>query len=735
MGAERGGDRGAARRGRGSEPLRRWFVSCPRGLEELLADEIRECAGAEARVLGGGVGFDGTLEQGYLVCLHSRLGSRVIALLTEVDAADAARLHDGVADQPWESHLPPGASLAVDFSGTSSSLRNTLFGARCVKDGVVDRLRALTGARPDVDLQAPDVRIVARLQRDRVTLGIDVSGEALHRRGYRTGTGAAPLKENLAAAMLLRAGWPQAAARGAPLFDPLCGSGTLLIEGATMARRQAPGRRRAIGAQRWLGHDAALWQRLVVATDAGAGPARAAIIGADADGRVLERAAANAAAAGVAADIVLHDREVGDWDGLRGLDAEDGVLVCNPPYGERMGSLASLLPVYGRLGDAVRERLPGWRAAVLTVDGPLVAALGAGFERGYKVFNGGIECRLLVRDPARRAARAARAERAGAQQHVAPEPLGEGARMFANRLEKNLRRLKGWLGNAGTDCYRLYDADIPEYAVAVDRYGEWVHVAEYAAPSSVDPAIAEARLRDVQRALTEVLGVPPAHIAVKQRSRQRGSAQYERLARENHFILVREGAARLRVNLRDFLDTGLFLDHRPVRRMLARMAAGKSFLNLFCYTATATVQAALGGARASTSVDMSATYLDWAQRNFEQNGMAAAAHELLQADCVQWMEHETRRWDLVFLDPPSFSNSKRMHGTLDVQRDHPALIRAALGLLAPGGTLVFSTNRRGFRLETEALPGLAVRDVSAASCDPDFNRPRLPHRVFLMQPA
>lgn len=733
-------------RAAGGEPGEyRFFASCARGLEELLATDLRTHAGVEPRVAVAGVQFTATLAEAYRLCLWSRIASRVFVQLAEIPAADAPQLLAGVTDQPWELHIPPGATFAIDFSGTSTTLRNTLFNARCVKDGIVDRLRALTGARPDVDVRAPDVRVSARLHRDRVTLGIDLCGDALHRRGYRGGTGAAPLKESLAAAVLLRGDWPRIAAAGGMLFDPACGSGTLLIEGAAMAQRQAPGLTRDLAAQRWPGHDRAAW-------DAACAEARAQqldiaalprLLGADADGRVLGHARENAGRAGVAAAIHFEQAPLARVDTVLDGGAEAGLLVCNPPYGERMGEVAALKPLYADLGRLVRERASDWNVAILTVDGPLVEALGLRFTRRYKVFNGAIECCLLVRDPERARRREARtearlealaaAEEAGIAELSAP--LGEGARMVANRLQKNLRRLQPWLRTGATDCYRVYDADIPEYAVAIDRYGDWVHIAEYAPPASVDPARAEARLKDVRAAVLKVLGVAPGRIVLKQRTRQRGKQQYERLARDNNFLEVREGRARLLVNLRDFLDTGLFLDHRAVRRQFGALAAGKRVLNLFCYTATATVQAALGGAQSSVSVDMSATYLDWARRNLTLNGFAPAAHELVQADVLTWLRQETRRWDLIFLDPPSFSNSKRMTGTLDVQRDHAGIIRLALARLAPGGTLLFSTNRRGFRLDAEALGGLAIEDLTAASLDPDFDRPRVPHQVFRIAPA
>lgn len=393
--------------------------------------------------------------------------------------------------------------------------------------------------------------------------------------------------------------------------------------------------------------------------------------------------------------------------------------------------------LYAALGRLAHEQFEGWRVAILTAEGPLEDAPGLRWRRRYRVRNGALDCCLLVCEPQR--ARTPRAQRSPPDEAAVPaapalparaHQPGPGAEMFANRVRKNLRRLKGWLTSSGTTCYRVYDADIPEYAVAVDRYEDWLHVAEYAPPATVDPEVARARLEDVRAVLPDVFGVPAQQVVVKTRERQRGARQYQRLARENHFLPVHEGPARLLVNLRDFLDTGLFLDHRPARRMVAAAARGKRFLNLFCYTGAVTVAAGLGGVRASTSVDLSATYLDWARRNLEANGLQPAQHELVRADCLRWLAAQSARWDLVFLDPPSFSNSRRMDDTLDVQRDHVALIRAAVGVLAADGQLLFSTNRRGFRLDAAALADLAVEDLTARSIDPDFAREPPPHRLY-----
>jgi 23S rRNA (guanine2445-N2)-methyltransferase / 23S rRNA (guanine2069-N7)-methyltransferase len=299
--------------------------------------------------------------------------------------------------------------------------------------------------------------------------------------------------------------------------------------------------------------------------------------------------------------------------------------------------------------------------------------------------------------------------------------------MFANRLRKNLKHLGRWLKRENIHCYRLYDADMPEYALAIDVYeGEkrWVHVQEYEAPKSIDPQKAQARLHEALDVIIDLLEIPREQLFLKVRRQQKGSAQYEKLSSSREFHEVHEGGCRLLVNFSDYLDTGLFLDHRTTRGMLAGLAAGKRFLNLFAYTGSATVHAAMGGAVATTTVDMSRTYLDWAQRNMKRNGFNGEKHEFIQANCLEWMDKAAgkQRYDLIFLDPPSFSSSKRMDNTFDVQRDHVSLLRKTVKLLAPNGTLIFSNNLRSFKLDREELKELQIEDISRATLPKDFER-------------
>jgi len=721
-------------------PQLKFLASAPRGLSDLLARELKSCGASELRERSTGVAFTGTLESAYRACLWSRTANRVFLELASFEASDAEGFHAAVRRLDWTAQLAPGATLACDFSGRHPAITHTHFGALKLKDGIVDALREATGSRPDIALERPDVRVHAHAHGTRLTVAIDLAGESLHRRGYRGAAGEAPLKENVAAGMLLRAGWEALAAQGAEFLDPLCGSGTLCIEAALIALDRAPALTRDyFGFLGWGGHDAPLWERLraEALARARAGEAGSATMdGRDRDAHAIRTARENAARAGVAARVQLEVGALAEAAPLEGRDpGRPGLLATNPPYGVRLEDREGARAVHRELGAVLRARFGGWSAAVLTGAPELGMELGLRAYRTHTLWNGSIECRLL------------RIE-VGPQSEREPGTLGKGvahlkdtsgARMFANRLTKNLKRLRAWAGRAGVSCYRLYDADMPEYAFAIDLYRtldpeeDWLCVQEYAAPAEIEREAVQRRRGEVLASLPGVTGVAPERIRVRTRRRTPRGEQYDKLAALERFHLVAEAGLRFRVNFDDYLDTGLFLDHRLTRARLRAAAGAKSFLNLFAYTGAATVYAAAGGARASVSVDLSRTYLEWAQENLSVNGLAGPVHGFVQADCREWLAaaaERQARFDLIFLDPPTFSNSKRMEGVLDIARDHPQLIDASARLLAPGGLLVFSTNAQRFRLAGELSGRYSVADVSAATLPEDFARnPRI-HRCY-----
>lgn len=717
-----------------------FFITCPKGIEGLLLDELRALGAESAKETLAGVSVQGSLELGYRICLWSRLANRVLLILDRFPATDAAALYAGVEQIDWAGHLRADGSLLVDFTGHLPGVDNTHFGALRVKDAIVDRLRTADGARPSIDKVSPDLRINVHCRNSEVQLALDLSGQSLHQRGYRLQQGAAPLKENLAAAILIRAGWPALAQQGAALADPMCGSGTFLVEAGLMAADIAPNlHRQHWGFSNWLQHAPELWQPLLSEAQSRAEAGLAGrplwIRGYEADPRLLQPLRNNIQRAGLSEWIKVYQGELATF-APNPDRAQTGLIVCNPPYGERLGETASLVYLYQKLGEVLRSTCTGWQAAIFTGNPELGRRMGIRSHKQYSLFNGALPCKLLMMDlqPERYITGAApdarRVESAGAS--GAPEPaarLSESAQMFANRLKKNLKTLGKWARQQNISCYRLYDADMPEFAVAIDLYGDWAHVQEYAAPASVSEEKAQARLQDVLVALPQVLGIADSQIVLKQRQRQTGKQQYERMARKGEFMEVSEGQVKLLVNLTDYLDTGLFLDHRPLRLRIASEAQGKRFLNLFCYTASATVHAAVAGARRTTSVDLSKTYLDWARRNLSLNGLSDL-HQLVQDDVMAWLEQDRNEYELIFIDPPTFSNSKRLDDVFDVQRDHVQLLDMAMARLAPGGVVYFSNNFRRFRLDPELAERYRVEDISAQTLDRDFQRNSRIHRTW-----
>ncbi len=698
-----------------------WFATCPKGVESLLASELLALGAADARETVAGVHFAGPRAVAYRACLWSRLANRVLWPVADVAAADGDTLYHALRELRWGDYFDVRRTIAVEFSGSNRDIRNTQFGAQRCKDAIVDWFSAHTGDRPSVERRRPDVRVHVRLARDRAQVALDLSGGSLHQRGYRLDSGKAPLKENLAAAILLRADWPGIAAAGGALIDPMCGAGTLLLEGAMMAADIAPGlERKHYGFTALTLHDAAQWQALLADAKGRAERGRAAqlpeIRGYDASPGMVRRAQDNIARLGLSRQVRVSAKPVSALAKPTHKPLPFGLVVCNPPYGERLGEREQLKDVYRDLGAAMLREFHGWQGAVFTSDLELGRATGLRSHKRYKLFNGAIESQLLLFDLANNELREPKPE----AQRV--QPLSEGAEMFANRLRKNRKRLASWRKREGVECYRLYDADMPEYAVAIDLYGERVHVAEYKAPKKVDEQASARRMAEVQAAVPVALDVPAESVVYKERRRQRGTDQYERQDARGEFLTVREGEASLLVNLTDYLDTGLFLDHRPLRLRIAAEAAGKDFLNLFCYTGAATVHAALGGARSSTSVDKSNTYLDWLQRNLAANGIDRSRHTVVKADCMKWLDNAQGRYDLILLDPPSFSNSKSLAEDFDVQRDHAALVRAAMRLLRDEGVLYFSNNRRGFSLDDSLSNEFRCEDISRETIDVDFAR-------------
>ncbi len=697
------------------------FASTARGLEELLKTELEALGASQCKVAQGGVYFQADDRVMYQSLLWSRLASRILLPLNDFDVYSDLDLYLGVQAIDWSEIFDVNDTFVVHFTGTNEEIRNSQYGALKVKDAIVDSFVRKLDQRPNVARQEADIRINVYLNKERASVALDLSGDSLHIRGYRDLAGQAPLKETLAAAIISRSGWQ----KNTPMVDPMCGSGTLLIEAAMIAADRAPGLyRQHWGFNAWLKHNPELWREVVTEAQVrfrqGLKDTTSRFYGFDIDKRVLDMARANARRAGLQ-DLITFNH--GDAAALENPVKTDikGTIISNPPYGERLDSEPALIALHSQFGRIVKARFSGWRLSIFSASPELLSCLQLRSEREFKAKNGPLDCvqknYQLAETPS--------------------ETIAEISPDFANRLRKKQKKLTKWAKQQGVDCYRLYDADLPEYNVAVDIYGDKVVIQEYAPPKTVDERKARQRLFDVITATMNVLELTSNQLVLKTRQRQKGKQQYEKLAQKDDFFLVNEYNAKLLVNLTDYLDTGLFLDHRIARRMLGEMSRGKDFLNLFCYTGTATVHAGLGGAKSTTSVDMSRTYLEWAEKNLQANQLTGRQHRLMQADCLNWLANTDEQFDLIFIDPPTFSNSKRMDGTFDVQRDHVQLITHLKRMLRRGGTVMFSNNKRGFKMDLEALTelGLKAQEITAKTLSEDFARNRQIHNCWLISHA
>ena len=719
-----------------------FFAICPKGFEELIIEELTALGAEHCKATVGGVHFGGGMEVAYRACLWSRLANKILLPLVSDQVRNIDDMYRMCRAVEWDQHLDASRTFAVDFTGQAPFVRNTHFGALKVKDAVVDFFKDTHGERPSVAKQRPDVQLNAHLNKGQFTLYLDLSGESLHRRGYRLDGGLAPLKENLAAAILIRAGWPAIAKQGGALLDPMCGSATLLIEGAMMAADIAPGLERDyFGFDGWLGHVPSMWRRLVEEAeqrrDDGLEAGLPEIRGYDASVKALNAADENIARAGLGRFVRVSRKELQHFAVPTHTEVAPGLVVTNPPYGERLGDEEALVHLYQYLGERMRRGFVGWQLAMITGNPELGKRMGLRSHKQYQFRNGNIPSKLLLFKVEPEAFVIDAANRPGAPLEAAPKAdveLSDGAQMFANRLRKNLRTTGKWAKQQGIQCYRLYDADLPEYAVAIDVYGERVHVSEYAPPKKIDPELAQLRVDEVIAVIPDVLPVSPEWVYLKQRQRQKGAEQYNKFDSQQQYFEVQAGGVRLLVNLSDYLDTGLFLDHRPVRLDIAKRAKGKRFLNLFCYTGTATVHAAMAGAWYSLSVDMSNTYLRWLAKNLAINGLSEAKHRTERANVVEWLQSDVdQQFDLILLDPPTFSNSKRMEAVFDVQRDHVMLVERCMARLAPGGLLIFSNNYRRFQLDEGLQEKYQVSDVTPQTIDKDFARHANIHKCWHIQ--
>lgn len=780
--------------------MREFYATCAQGFEPYLAGELRSLGVAQVRPLTGGVSFTGELKDAYRVCLWSRLASRVLMIIARLSAQDADDLYASASAVEWEQHLSVDQTFAIHARGTSDQLKNTQFTAVKVKDALVDRMRKLAQARPNVDTHNPDVRFTVALRGTKATLSLDLTGEPLHKRGYRTDKKQteAPLKETLAACVLAAAQWYRTCKtdEGLVVVDPCCGSGTLVIEAALQALDRAPGLvRPSWGFESYLHHDEQAWSELLDEADERCEQAqnRSLIcIAADKEAAALKLAQENIHRAGLDRYVTVLHTDVAELARRKTLfECDDlpqnyrSILVTNPPYAYRMGFDAQLPALYSSLASlANHPDLSQATLSFITPDETLDDFLQRSPDTVVSVKNGPLDSSIRVFLPhtVQNGASSEVADKTGhdpdttdkASQYKSPDQsrsdnssdqqvnqraqqtertpyLVPSSDQFAARFAKVLKLRKKWAKKNGISAFRVYDADLPDYAAAIDWYQGvgadenevYIHLAEYQAPKHIDQSLAQKRLYDMLTIIPAICEIPSDHVVCKVRKRAKGGSQYQRATTGSHQsdrsrFVTQEGGLAFEVDMGTYLDTGLFLDHRITRSLVKEHASGARFLNLFAYTGSATCYASAGGAVSTTTVDLSKTYLAWAEQNMRLNGFTGKQHRFIYDDALGFLLGEKRRghrYDLVFCDPPTFSNSSKMQASsFDVQRDHVELLKRIAAVLSPTGTIIFSCNLRSFVLDEEALEasGLVARNITSQTIPEDFSRnPRI-HSCFIL---
>jgi 23S rRNA (guanine2445-N2)-methyltransferase / 23S rRNA (guanine2069-N7)-methyltransferase len=725
------------------------FATTPKAMEDILAEELKLLGAENVQPKMAGVSFQGNLEMAYRACLWSRTANRILLPLSSFEVKSKQDLYDAIKKINWFEHFKPDDTFAVSFSAKNSeAIKNSHFGSLVVKDAIVDQMRTKFHKRPNIELNQPTIKINVYLNTKNAQLSLDLSGESLHRRGYREANVEAPIKENLAAALLLRSGWPEIAKQGGSLIDPMCGSGTLLLEAALLAADYAPGLLRDYyGFLGWKKHDNECWQKLLEEAEQRKSIGLAnmpTIAGFDQSRRTVAIALQHAENAGLINKIHIEKRDISDAKPAESW--QSGLLICNPPYGERLGDEQTIGQLYMQFGEVLKHHFQSWKGSLIIRNPEMGFRLGIRSKKPITLFNGPLECKLLRLDIEEKSffIPKAKTQQQRIEQLTQTQPLQVdeeySAEMFANRLKKNLKKMRKWAKQQHISCYRVYDADLPEYAVAVDIYqGDklWVNVQEYEAPKTVAPHKATQRLAGLLAEIPRVLDIDKSQVFLKIRRKQKNTDQNYKQNHIPNFHIIEEGNCKFLVNFENHLDTGLFLDHRSLRQIIQQQAKDKNFLNLFAYTGTATVNAALGGAKSTTTIDSSNTYVDWPQKNFDLNNLQGN-HRIIRADSSSWLEKEAKQaeknlYNLISLNPPTFSNSKRMEDAFDIQTDHIALINNALALLTHEGTLYFSTNFRKFKLDEQAISDAIIKNISASTVPNDFSRNPKIHYCWKIQ--
>ncbi len=697
--------------------LHQAYASCPKHLELLLKEELISLGAQDVAEKLSGVVFFASPDVLMRTLLWSRLSNRILVLINQIKINDSEDLYNAVYKTDWQNqvrNMPQ--TLAINFKGTNKELRNTQYSSQVVKDAICDRLREANDSRPDIVKSNADLSVSVVLKHNQILVYQDISGRSLHLRGYRQSLTKAPLKENLAAAVLIRANWQELAKQNYNLIDPMCGSGTFLTEGYLMACDIAPGLTNPhYSVETWSEFNQDKWNELLFEAKtrmmAGVEKFQGQIIGADHHKDSVKITEEHAYQLNAEDKIQCQYKTFDNFN----IPAKNNLIVCNPPYGVRLKK--NVDATWRQLGQWMATKALGSTAAIMTYAKSQGFMLGFRAKKSWQLMNGDIAITLITFDIEAKK----KLNSPEGQKHALPET----AQMVANRIKKNMHRLKKWIKNEDINAYRIYDADIPEYAVAIDVYNEHINIQEYKAPNTIPEKKTKKRLEDAILGAQVALNIKNDKVHIKTRQKQSSNFQYENKQVDSGDIIVHEQDRKYIVNLEKYLDTGLFIDHRWIRSYIQQNAKGTTFLNLFSYTGSVTVAAATGGAVSTVSVDTSKAYLSWAQENFRINRMNVFSHKLVRSDVLEYLGDCKQKFDLIFVDPPTYSNSHSRDTDWDVQRDHMQLLLACKMVLNLNGTIIFSNNYKKFILDEELNDYFEIEDLTQKSISPDFVKSKI----------
>lgn len=705
------------------------------GVESIVRHELNKLGYEASIAQPGRVRFRGEDAAIREANLWLRCAERVLIQIAEGPADNFDALFDLAREAPWGDWIPADGAFPVRGRSHKSQLTSVPACQRTVKKAVVEALRDAHSVT-ELPETAAEYAIEVVLLDDHATLLLDTTGVGLHKRGYRRLVGEAPLRETLAAAMLDLSRWKP----DRPLWDPFCGSGTIAIEAALIGRGVAPGVNREFICEHWPRLAGQGWKEVRDAAHKIARPSLPERIQAtDISEEALSLARYHAQQAGVAEDIHFQRRDFQEISSKR----DYGCLITNPPYGERLGEQREIAAMYETMPSVFR-RLKTWSHYVLSARDDFEKLVGQTANKRRKLYNGRLECTFYQFHGPRpgkdkRSQQSTQEPSSESPTEAPPQAFGglrpeaqRQASEFANRLRSRARHLRRWPTKRGITCYRLYERDIPEAPLVVDRYEDALHITEYERPHDRTPAEHADWLDLMARTAAEALEVDRRSVFLKRRERQRGDVQHTRVDNRRDYRVVNEGGLKFRVNLSDYVDTGLFLDHRLTRDRVRSEAEGKRFLNLFAYTGSFSVYARDGGATATTTVDLSANYLEWAEENLRLNDFAVGTdHRIVRADAREFVGSLPNEplYDLAVVDPPTFSNSKRLDEDWETQRDAVPLLNELAERMSPGGVVYFSTNFRRFKLDEDALVAYAIREISKQTVPEDFRNKRV-HRCW-----